>query len=358
MKIVYTLQGIKGFKRWYDYAYNQNKRMITKTAENRHKILKFWWKFGDEAVLVAYGAKRSTLYGWQKLLRAKGLEGLNPGVQARKIKNKRITDARTITEIKRLRLEVCPNMGKDKVKIFLDKFCRTNHLETISASTIGRIIKEKKIYHHRQKVSHFGKLKTIKKKKKLRKPDDFKVSIPGELIEIDTVVRFIGNMKRYIVTAVDTFGRPAFAWCYTRPTSANSRDFFQKLQLAMPFKAIAIQTDNGSEFHKYFMKYLQEQNITHYWNYPGRPYRNGHVEKFNRTIQEEFIDQNEMWLDNPMQFNKKMMDWLLWYNTERPHWSLNLMSPVDYLIINGHLSKMSWTDTCYSKNLILMLYYK
>ena len=27
-------------------------------------------------------------------------------------------------------------------------------------------------------------------------------------------------------------------------------------------------------------------------------YKQGYIEKFNRTIQEEFIDQNEMWLDN------------------------------------------------------------
>ncbi|MBU4142816.1 DDE-type integrase/transposase/recombinase [Patescibacteria group bacterium] len=319
--------------------------MITKTAENRHKILQFWRKFGDEAVLSAYGAKRSTLYGWQKVLREKGLEGLNPGSQTRKNKNKRIVNDGLVAEIRRLRLDVCPNMGKDKVKVFLDKFCEANGLAKLSESKIGRIIKEKKIRHHRQKVSHFGKIKIARKKKKLRKPDDLKVESPGELVEIDTIVRFVGQMKRYIVTAVDTHGRTAFAWCYNRPTSCNARDFFQKLQSALPFAAAAVQTDNGSEFHKYFMAYLQEQKIVHYWNYPGRPYRNGHIEKFNRTIQEEFIDQNEMWLADPEEFNQKLMDWLLWYNTERPHWSLNLLSPVDYLIKTGHLSNMSWTDT-------------
>jgi hypothetical protein len=131
----------------------------------------------------------------------------------------------------------------------------------------------------------------------------------------------------------------------TSKNSLNARDFMQKLEIALPFSTVAIQTDNGSEFHKYFADYLNERKIKHYWNYPGRPYRNGHVEKFNRTIQEEFIDQNEMWLDNISDFNRRMTNWLLWYNTERPHWSLDLLSPVDYLIKNGHLSKMIWTDT-------------
>jgi transposase InsO family protein len=314
--------------------------MITKTAEDRHKILKFWWEFGGEAALAAYGAKRSTLYGWQKDLREKGLVGLNPGSQAPKNRRKRFVDSTITAEIRRLRLEVCPNLGKAKVKIFLDKFCKKNGLEIISESKIGRIIKDKKIYHHRQKYSYFGKIKTISRKKKERKPDHFQSNTPGELVEIDTVVRFVGRMKKYIVTAVDTYGRPAFAWCYDRQNSINAKDFFKKLETALPFSVVSVQTDNGSEFHKYFADYLKERNIKHYWNYPGRPYRNGCVEKFNRTIQEEFIDQNEMWLDDIFDFNRRMTDWLVWYNTERPHWSLNLLSPVDYLIKNGHLSRM------------------
>ena len=55
-----------------------------------------------------------------------------------------------LKEIKRLRMEVCPNMGKGKI---------VKYLKIYSELKIGRIIKEKKIYHHRQKVSHYGKVK-------------------------------------------------------------------------------------------------------------------------------------------------------------------------------------------------------
>ena len=136
--------------------------------------------------------------------------GLNPGNQARKHQNKRWIDSKLTAEIRRLRLKVCPNMGKDKVEIFLRKFCSVNHLAKFSVSTICRIIKDKKIYHHRRKFSHFGKDKLVKRTKKLRKPNDLQVNAPGELVEIDTIVRFVGKLKRYIVTAVDTYGRPAF----------------------------------------------------------------------------------------------------------------------------------------------------
>lgn len=90
---------------------------------------------------------------------------------------------------------------------------------------------------------------------------------------------------------------------------------------------------------------MKKQKITHYWNYKGQPAKNGHVEKYNRTIQEEFIDWNEMFLEDVNQFNKKLMNWLIWYNTKRYHWSLNLTSPVDYLLKNNMVSNMCWTNT-------------
>lgn len=84
------------------------------------------------------------------------------------------------------------------------------------------------------------------------------------------------------------------------------------------------------------MDHLKEKEIIHYWNYKGKPYRQGHIEKFNRTIQEEFVDWNEMWLDDINEFNVRLIKWINWYNFKRFHWSLNLMAPVDYLLTNGH----------------------
>jgi hypothetical protein len=40
-----------------------------------------------------------------------------------------------------------------------------------------------------------------------------------------------------------------------------------------------------------------------------------------------------------------LIDWLLWYNTDRPHWSLELVSPMNYLVNNNFFSKMTWTNT-------------
>ena len=348
MQLSFKYGHCKGFSRLYNYGlkYYPN-HMITKKAEQREKILLFWRKYGLEATTEAYDIKRATLYYWWKKYKDSGylLTSLNPNSQARKTNNKRIIDPQILIEIKRLRLEECPNMGKAKIKKNLDLFCQKNNLPIYSESKIGRIIKEKKIYHHRQKISHFGKVKEVKRSTKERKPKGFKTKNPGDLIEVDTIVKFAWGIKRYIITAVDVHSRYSFALVYEKHDSHSTRDFFQKLERVFPYQIKAVQTDNGSEFHKYFKQYLKERRITHYWNYPGRPYRQGHIEKYNRTIQEEFIDWNEVLLEDTNQFNQKLTNWLIWYNTKRFHWSLDLQTPVDYLINNNLLSKMRWTDT-------------
>lgn len=348
MQIGFKYYDCHGFGRLYNYGLKHYPNyMITKEAEERLRILKYWKKYGLEATHDAFQAKRSTLYAWWKIYKESeySLESLNPGKQARVNTNKRIIDPLILKEIKRLRLKVCPNMGKAKIKKYLDKYCIKNNLPVYSESKIGRIIKEKKIYHYRQKVYHDGTIKVIKRKKKLRKPSNLKIDSPGNLIEIDSIVKFVWGIKRYVITAVDVSTRYSFAQVYQRHDSASAKDFFQKLEQVFPYKIKAVQTDNGSEFHKYFMQYLEKQEITHYWNYKGQPYKNGHIEKYNRTIQEEFIDQNEISLEDVDAFNLKLVDWLIWYNTERYHWSLNLTSPVDYLLKNSLMSNMCWTNT-------------
>ena len=65
---------------------------------------------------------------------------------------------------------------------------------------------------------------------------------------------------------------------------------------------------------------------------------------FNRTIQEDFINWNiDLLSTNINAFNQKLVDWLLWYNTRRPHSSLNKQSPIQYLIEAFGFSRMLWT---------------
>ena len=49
---------------------------------------------------------------------------------------------------------------------------------------------------------------------------------------------------------------------------------------------------------------------------------------------------------NPSSFNQKLIPWLVWYNTERPHWGLNLKSPMQLMLTaRPEKSNMWWTNT-------------
>jgi len=106
---------------------------------------------------------------------------------------------------------------------------------------------------------------------------------------------------------------------------------FEKLS---PHKVHTVQTDNGSEFFKAFHQYLMEQNIKHQFIYPKSPKINSVVERFNRTIQEEFINRNDEIYFDLRAFQVKLIGYLDWYNTKRPHMALNYLSPQQFIQSN------------------------
>ncbi len=65
-----------------------------------------------------------------------------------------------------------------------------------------------------------------------------------------------------------------------------------------------------------------------------------------RTLQEEFIDLHlNLLLEDIEKFNRKLMDYLVWYIRERPHESLNNLTPINYLLKYYPESQMYVTRT-------------
>ena len=90
-----------------------------------------------------------------------------------------------------------------------------------------------------------------------------------------------------------------------------------------------VLTDNGSEFQGDFDAYLQQHNIKHCYTYPHCPKMNAIDERFNRTIQEEFIAHHVDILEEDLAlFNDVLFEYLGRYNFRRPHQSLDYKTPV------------------------------
>jgi transposase InsO family protein len=335
MQIYRIGYGIKGFWRITDYAIRYG-RMVTEKAKHKAKILAFWAKHGLNATKEAFGVKRRTLYLWKAKLKAGGgkLEALNE-------QSKRPAQVRTrewpdevIAEIKRQRADH-PNLGKDKVFLALQDFCAARDLQCPSISTVGNLIRDLGgLRMFPTKVRHNGQIVKRFKAKKTRKPKHFQAVYPGHCGAFDTIERIVHGSRRYVITFTDLYSRWSFAWATTSHASQAAKEFFDLVTYLFPFPLTYILTDNGSEFMRYFDVEVRRLHKIHWHTYPKTPKMNAHAERFNRTIQEEFIDFHEPELLNPTVFNAKLVKHLLWHNTERPHWSLDLKSPLQFIRLN------------------------
>ena len=132
---------------------------------------------------------------------------------------------------------------------------------------------------------------------------------------------------------------------YKRLNSRNMKDFYQKFKSVYPGRIKDWQSDNGKENLKEFDQELEREGIPHLFSYPNCPRINGIIERYNRTIQEEFLNHNLDLIHDKILFNQRLADYLVFYNTKRAHKSLGLKSPVDYLISEDLMSKKSVTCT-------------
>jgi transposase InsO family protein len=271
------------------------------------------------------------------------LESLNDRSKVPKNRRQSNWNLEIVNFIKDLRQKY-PRLGKEKIKSFLDEFCLKNNIQTVSESTIGRIITKKNLFFHPKKITHFGKIVKTQYHKKLRRKG-YQPQTPGDLLQIDSITRFKDGVKRYILTAIDFKGEFAFAYGYFSLSSKSAKDFFEKLESVAPFEIKSVQTDNGLEFEKYFRDHLIKKGITHFWNYPRHPQLNAKIERFNRTLQEEFLDYHMNLFYDLKELNYQLLDWLLFYNTQRPHHSLNNVPPLKYIINTFGFSTMLWTYT-------------
>lgn len=77
---------------------------------------------------------------------------------------------------------------------------------------------------------------------------------------------------------------------------------------------------------------------------------NPNIERFNRTVKDQFVNRYAHDASDIETFNHSLMDYLFWYNTEKPHRGLNKAPPLRYYVdIFTDLaeSNMSWTPTLY-----------
>jgi len=317
---------------------------INDQARFRLKVIEYFDNYGLAATKEAFGVSRATIYRWKKRLKDSGgkLSSLIPKSTCPKRVRTMMVEPIIIEYIAKLRRKY-PNLGKRKIKPFLDEYCRKKGLKPISESTIGKVISRYQLYFSpsNQRVYHdpaSGWARKARERLKRQRRNRVRYSPKPKsfgYLEIDTIVKFISGIKVYIYNALDVKLKFQFSLAYSKANSRNTLDFFKKLNKVYPLKngIKTVQTDNGAEYQGVFDDYLKQKGIKHLFIYPRCPKINAFVERANRTLKEEFINHHlDLALTDLKLFNQKLIKYLIWYNTKRPHYSLNNKSPINYLL--------------------------
>lgn len=271
------------------------------------------WKLYEQNVQadkIASSLKkdRSTIFRWIKGIKLYGIRKfIKLYSQAKRRKRqKRINYRAESLIIQRRREKDCCGQ---KIVWWLNKF----HRIKVSVAQTYRILGR-----------HF--VLRSKWKKWTRRPALPKATRAREVIQADTVN--LGEL--FIINFIDTFTKEAFSNVVLDQTAQSASyalekafDFFDGTEW--------MQTDNGSEFKGPFRtrakKYCQKlRQITPYCKE-----ENGFIESFNRTIRKECVGWRKYKVQEKESLQKYINQWLDEYHMERPHLSLHLQTPQEFV---------------------------
>lgn len=295
-------------------------------AKFRLHTIHHYYHFGLRSTLSAFKIKKSTFYDWKKVYERsrKNAGSLVPCSTAPHHVRHMHTDSRLIEFIKQMRKDY-GNVGKHIIKPFLDAYAQRIGISSIGLSTIGKIIKRRRFtFEERVYVPRKFKFKKLRSRKSPH------VTKPG-FIEMDSIVVYVNYERHLFMSILDIYTKFAQVEYVLSLGALTAQRVFERFQEINPTPITIVQTDNGSEFLGEFHKYVEEQGIIHQFIYPRLVKVNSVIERFNRTIQEEFIlRNNEIYYDIPS-FKEKLTKYLTWYNYQRPHSTLHYVSPMTFI---------------------------
>ena len=149
---------------------------------------------------------------------------------------------------------------------------------------------------------------------------------PGDLVQIDTIHLMIDEKKRiYVYVLIDVYSRWVYARAYEKIGGRNGLKFVREAEQQAPFAFGMLQSDHGPEFGDWFVEQVKK---SHRYTRIGKPNDNSHVERFNRTLQEECLDKHSR---KVRVLNREIKIYLSYYNNERLHMGISLRPPIELI---------------------------
>lgn len=283
------------------------------------------------------GYHENTLYLWKSLFLQFGLAGLEdkskaPHGHANEYPEEMKAKIREIRHegLKKEKRHIGPKVIEQRLKRIYG--IKAGH------SSIGKFLQKDGLIPDQRKHRRA-------KKERIRK---CKIHEPGELLQMDVkyAVKSYAGYWFYEFDAIDYVTGLAWGEIYEIQSNLESIIFLNALKRKTPFRIKGVQTDNGSIFTNYYTGYkksadpmnprlhpfdllCKELDLRHYLIDSGKPAQNGKIERFHRTVEQEFYQTNSFKDLNSLR--KKFRDYLYYYNNEREHQGLGLLTPLEKL---------------------------
>jgi transposase InsO family protein len=205
---------------------------------------------------------------------------------------------------------IAPRLKHRRCAEVLQHLLRQENIH-VSLRTVKRVLQRRGLVKER------GKWKKIH-----RSPKRPIAASAGDLVQLDTIhIHTFDGRRFYIYTLLDVHSRWAWARVSMRITAERTVRFLREAQEHAPFVFKMLQTDHGTEFSRHFTKHAK---TIHRFSRVRRPNDNAHLERFNRTIQEECLYYLKQ---EPGIYQAAIEKYLPFYNEERPHLGINLLTP-------------------------------
>lgn len=188
----------------------------------------------------------------------------------------------------------------------------------IDVRTVGRVLKREGLIRKKKQASYYKSI--------YPRPE---ANLPGDLVQMDTIHFLKSNGERfYLYCLIDVYSRLAYVEYHPKLSQRISFDVIHKAQKYLKFNFKMVQTDHGPEFKDGLTYMLSKSAIKLRHSRIRKPNDNAHIERFNRTIQEECFNNS---LPNLKTITKQLKTYLDYYNNHRLHLSLNLLTPTEFV---------------------------
>lgn len=271
-----------------------------------------------------FGIAPKTFHKWRKRFDPHRIQSLEE--HSRAPRQRRVWEVTPEEEqrIKTLRSRYM-KYGKKKLKILYTQ----DYHEVISTWKIERVVRKHHLYP--DPVTHDKQVwKHEKRKPKKRIHELLREGFVGTLWHTDSIVIWWYGVRRVIFTALEDHAKIGYARIYQTNSSRKATDFLKRLLYLSNGDVAIIHSDNGSEFAGEFETACQELGITQVYSRVRTPKDNPALERFNWTVQDEWLSLSEVGLDDIHESNVDLTDWLIEYNYHRPHAALDYQTPLAY----------------------------